>query len=210
LTRFVLVRHGQTEWNRVERFRGRADLDLDEVGVRQGEASAERIARWQTSALYSSPLRRAMRTAEIISRRLNLPVTPLDGLIDIDYGTWQGLSQEEVSGRDGDRYKLWLESPDKVEFPDGESLEDVRGRVVGVIEELSSRHDDQTIILVSHKVVCKVVLLYLLGLDNSRFWHVEQDVGAINAFEVIEGISRVSLLNDTCHLRGLATTRSIT
>ena len=83
MTRFVLVRHGQTEWNRVERFRGRADLDLDEVGTRQGEAAAERVARWQTSALYSSPLRRAMRTAEIISRRLDLPVMPLDGLIDI-------------------------------------------------------------------------------------------------------------------------------
>ena len=211
MTRFVLVRHGQTEWNRVERFRGRADLDLDEVGTRQGDAAAERVARWQTSALYSSPLRRAMRTAEIISRRIDhLPVMPLDGLIDIDYGTWQGLSQEEVAGKDGERYKLWLESPDRVRFPDGESLEDVRGRVVGAIEELYSRHDDQTVVLVSHKVVCKVVLLYLLGLDNSLFWHIEQDVGAINAFEVIDGLVRVSLLNDTCHLKGLLTTRSVT
>jgi broad specificity phosphatase PhoE len=82
LTGIILVRHGRTEWNRVERFRGRADLDLDEVGVRQAELTSERLAQWPVSVIYSSPLRRAMRTAHILSRRLSLEAKPLDGLID--------------------------------------------------------------------------------------------------------------------------------
>lgn len=96
MTRIVLIRHGQTEWNRLERFRGRADLSLNEVGLAQAEATARRIAAaWPASAVYSSPLKRAMETAKIIAEALALAVQPLAGLMDIDYGEWQGLSPDD-------------------------------------------------------------------------------------------------------------------
>ncbi len=106
MTQIILVRHGQTEWNRVERFRGRANLDLNEVGIRQAEATAERVARWTVAAIYSSPLPRAKTTAQILARRLGLEVELLPGLIDIDYGQWQGLSPDEAAVRDSTLYRL--------------------------------------------------------------------------------------------------------
>ncbi|MFQ5925719.1 MAG: histidine phosphatase family protein, partial [Dehalococcoidia bacterium] len=99
MTRIILIRHGQTEWNRGERFRGRVDIGLDETGMRQAEAAAERIARWGVAAIYSSPLKRATVTAQIIASRLHLPVEPVDGINDMDFGIWQGLSIGEARSR---------------------------------------------------------------------------------------------------------------
>lgn len=201
MTRFILIRHGQTRWNRLQRFRGRVDIDLDRTGVRQAEAAAGRVARWEVKAVYSSPLKRAMRTAGIIARGLGLPVQPLEGVNDMDFGEWQGLPVSEARKRHPELFELWRFSPQRLQLPGGESLEDVRGRVVATIDELAASHEDQTICVVSHRVVCKVLLCHLLGLDNSHFWQIAQDATAINVFEVWQGRLVVRLVNDTCHLR---------
>jgi len=188
----------------VERFRGRADLVLDETGRRQAEAAALRLKGEQVAAIYSSPLKRALQTAEPIAKQLKLAVQPLEGLIDIDFGSWQGLSSEEATGQDSQLFQMWLERPHLVHFPKGESLEIVRQRVLGAVDELAARHKDQTVILVSHTVVCRVLMCAMLGLDDSHFWQVRQDVNAINIFELRDGAPLVMLVNDTCHLKNLA------
>lgn len=203
MTLIILVRHGQTEWNWVERFRGRATLDLNEAGIKQAEATAERIGQWSVVAIYSSPLLRAVTTARILARHLGLEVECLPGLIDIDYGEWQGLSPDEAVVRDGSLYRLWLESPHLVTFPGGESLTQVRERAVACVDNLIQVHPEKTVVMVSHKVVCQVLILHFLGLDNSCFWQVAQDVSAINLFEIRDGIPIALLLNDTCHLSKL-------
>ncbi|MEE8470427.1 MAG: histidine phosphatase family protein [Dehalococcoidia bacterium] len=204
LTRFILVRHGETEWNREERFRGRADLPLNSTGVRQAEAAALNLRDRDVAAIYSSPLKRSAETAGILSGKLSLPVEIAEGLVDIDFGRWQGLSAGEASGQDSELYARWLESPHEVRFPGGESLEDVRKRVVTAVDEAAVKHSKQTVVLVSHKVVCQVLLCAMLGIDNSHFWQVRQDVCAINIFEIRNGFPIVSLVNDTCHLKSLA------
>lgn len=203
MLRIILIRHGQTEWNRQERFRGWVDIDLDEMGIRQAEAAAPRIVQWEVTAIYSSPLKRAMATAQIIANRLSLPVAALEGINDMNFGIWQGLSIEETKGNYPELFDLWRYSPQSLQIPQGESLEDVRKRVVATIDDLTSRHQNATIALVTHRVVCKVLLCHLLGLDNSHFWQLAQDATAINLFEINEGKATVTLLNDTCHLRGL-------
>ena len=205
MTLFILVRHGQTEWNREERFRGRADLLLNETGLRQALAAGLHMKGWPIAAIYSSPLKRTLETAKIIANQFGLPVKPLDGLIDIDFGNWQGLSAEEAAERDSELYNTWLEFPHRVRFPRGESLADVRQRVLAAVDGIAAEHGGQTVILVSHMVVCRVLLCAMLGLDNSNFWQVRQDVCAINAFEVRDGVPAVTLVNDTCHLKNLAT-----
>ncbi|HEX75724.1 MAG TPA: histidine phosphatase family protein [Dehalococcoidia bacterium] len=202
MTRLIVIRHGRTEWNRVERFRGRADIDLDGVGVKQAEATAERIAEWQISTIYSSPLRRALTTARILAQHLNLEVELLPGIIDIDYGSWQGLSPEEAVTKDRALYAKWLENPHTVKFPDGESLAEVRERAALAASNVM-QHSGGTIALVSHKVVCQILILSFLDLDNSHFWQVVQDVSAVNIFEIRDGIPSALLLNDTCHLKEL-------
>jgi len=204
LTKLLIIRHGRTEWNRVERLRGRADISLDEVGRKQAEAAARRVAEWQLNTVYSSPLRRAMETAQTLAQPSGLEVKKLSEIIDIDYGQWQGLSLEEAAARGGELYKKWLHSPHQVKFPGGESLAEVRDRVVSALERLTAEHNKQTIALVSHKVVCQVMVLSLLGLELSHFWDVTQDICAVNYFEVRGGIPSALLINDTCHLEGLS------
>ena len=203
MTRLIIVRHGRTEWNRVERFRGRADIGLDEVGMKQAESAAKRIGEWPVSAIYSSPLRRALTTAEIMAGPLGLNVQLMPGIIDIDYGAWQGLSTEDVVARDDHLYSRWIESPNKVKFPGGESFVEVRERAASAVNDLIQRHPKQTVVLVSHKVICQILILSLLDLDSSHFWQITQDVCAMNLFEVRGGIPSALFLNDTCHLESL-------
>ncbi|NQT48117.1 MAG: histidine phosphatase family protein [Chloroflexi bacterium] len=205
MTRIVLIRHGQTAWNEVhgERLRGRAEIELDDMGARQARATAMRLADWELAAVYSSPLKRAFDTASILAEPHELQPQPSDGLIDIDYGRWQGLSLPEAAADDSQLYHLWLNSPHLVTFPNGENLEQVRKRMVGTVEDLVPKHAGETIVLVSHKVACKVLVCSLLGLDNSHFWQVQQDLCAINVFETDENGFAVVRINDTCHLEGL-------
>lgn len=203
-TRVALVRHGQTEWNRVERFRGRAELELNDTGRRQAQAVARRLAaEFPLAAIYSSPLRRAWETAEAIGAAAGLKVQALPGIIDLDYGQWEGLTPEEAAERDPARYALWLSQPHLVHLPGGESLGQVRERAGAALHQVIEAHQGQTIALVSHRVVCKVLMCLVLGLDNAHFWRIEQDTGAINIFEWRGGLFIVQQFNDTCHLRGL-------
>lgn len=203
MTQIVLVRHGQTEWNKHERFRGWIDIELDETGHKQAEAAAPRVAQWEVEAIYSSPLKRTMVTAQIIANSLGLSVVPLEGIIDMNFGVWQGLSIGEVKLKYPELFEFWHNSPHRLNIPQGESLEEVRKRAVATIDDITARHENGMVTLVTHRVVCKVLLCHLLGLDNSHFWQIEQDTTAINRFEIREGKATVTLINDTCHLRML-------
>jgi broad specificity phosphatase PhoE len=205
MTRIILVRHGQTGWNvgagAGERFRGRVDLPLDDKGLAQARALAERLADCPIVAVYSSPLRRAVETARPTAQKLGLLVQPLPGIIDINYGDWQGLSPAEVANVYSDLYPRWLETPHRVKFPHGESLRQVRLRGMAALKEIAARHEGRTVLLVAHQVVNKVLVCAMLGLDNSHFWRIQQDNACINIFEHQDGIFTAVLINDTCHLR---------
>jgi probable phosphoglycerate mutase len=208
MTRIILVRHGQTEWNRVERFRGRADVPLNETGLAQAEATGKRVAAdaaslegWRPVAVYSSPLSRAIKTAEAIAKHFDLPVQIHDGLADIDYGQWQGLTPDEARERWPGALHAWYNEPEAARIPGGETLAGLRARGMAAVKELAARHAGQTIVLVGHTVINRVLLLGVLGLGNERFWRLRQDTCAINVFEVENGDFTLVSLNDTCHLR---------
>ncbi len=204
MTRIVLVRHGQTEWNRVERFRGRADVPLNETGLKQAEATGRRVAaEWQPAAVYASPLSRAVKTAEAIAQHFNLPVQIEPGVVDIDYGQWQGLTPDEVGQRWPQIHHAWYNAPQTARIPGGETLDEIRVRALKAVNEIAARHAGQTVVLVSHTVVNRVILLAILGLGNDRFWRLRQDTCAVNVFEMDEQTGEYTLvsMNDTCHLR---------
>lgn len=204
MTRIILVRHGQTAWNRVERFRGRADVPLDETGLAQAEATGRRVAQeWRPVAIYSSPLTRAVKTAEAIARHFNLPVQIHTGIADIDYGEWQGLTPDEVKVRWPEIHHAWYNTPHLAHIPGGETLDDLRARGMAAVDELAARHVGQTLVMVGHTVINRIILLGALGLGNDRFWRLRQDTCAINVLEVDAPAGDYTLvsLNDTCHLR---------
>jgi probable phosphoglycerate mutase len=205
MTRIVLVRHGQTEWNRVERFRGRADVPLNETGLAQAEATGQRVAaQWRPVAVYSSPLSRAVKTAEAIAHRQDLAVQIHVGIADIDYGQWQGLTPDEAKEHWPEILHAWYNAPHIARIPAGETLDEIRVRAMKAVGEIATRHAEQTVALVSHTVVNRVILLAILGLGNDRFWRLGQDTCAINVFEADAQAGDFTLvsLNDTCHLRG--------
>jgi probable phosphoglycerate mutase len=201
MTTIVLIRHGQTEWNRNDRFRGRADVPLNETGLAQAEATGWRVAKaWQPVAVYSSPLGRAVKTAEAIAKHFDLPVQIHPGLADIDFGDWQGLTPDEARQRWPEQIDRWYNYPELARIPNGESLADLRQRAMQTIQELTGKHPSDTIALVGHTVINRIILLSVLGLGNKRFWKIKQDTCAINVFEAEEDNFTLVSVNDTCHL----------
>jgi broad specificity phosphatase PhoE len=150
-------------------------------------------------------MKRATHTAEAIARVHSLSVQPLDGLLDIHFGEWQGLAPKEVAQRYPDLYRAWREAPHTVQFPDGETLEIVRARALAGLDEVVARHPGETVALVSHAVVNRVLLCAILGLANDHFWRIHQDTCAVNVFDVKENdFTILVLMNDTSHLQGLS------
>ncbi len=200
-TTIILVRHGQTEWNRVERFRGRYEVPLNETGLAQAKKAAGRIsAHWKPSVIFASPLGRAIQTATPIAQACNLIVQPCDGLVEINYGEWQGLTPAEASLRWPDLMAAWYAHPETVQFPGGESLAEARQRVISNLKDICWLQVNKEIVLVAHSGVNRLILLEILGLGNERFWHLHQDPGAINVIEEKDHDFSLVSMNDTCHL----------
>jgi broad specificity phosphatase PhoE len=201
MTKLLLIRHGHVEGISPPRFRGRADLALTAEGERQAEATARRIKRsWQPSAIYSSPMRRCLSTASAIGRPFSLTPRPLAGLTDIDYGQWQGLTPDEARARWADELTMWYREPDRVTIPAGETLRGVLSRVAAVLGEVIERHPADTVVMVGHDSVNRVLLLHVLGQPLSRYWRIHQHPCAINEIDYEGGSFTIGSINQTDHL----------
>jgi broad specificity phosphatase PhoE len=207
----ILIRHGETEWNRREIFRGRADVELNQRGREQARTLGSALEGRNLDAVYSSPLSRAVETAEAIAEHHGMAVEIEDGFIDFDYGIWQGLTHDEVRQRYPRVYRDWIERPHTVKIEGGESLRMVRRRAMRALMRIVGRHQDGTVVIVAHRVVNKVVLCAVLELASSHFWRIRQDTCALNVFEWSDGGRfLIRLLNDTCHLKHVSGERLIT
>jgi broad specificity phosphatase PhoE len=210
LGQIYLVRHGETAWNKARIFRGRRDIPLDEQGRREAACAAQALRDVPLRRIYTSPLSRARDTAEAIAADRRIEVVQDAVFTDMDYGEWTEYWDVEAREKFGEQYRLWQEAPHRVKFPGGESLDDVRRRAASRLLALAREHLRDTIALVTHRVVLKLLLLEAKGLDNSHFWAVRLDTGAISVLECEagpgsgSGTLRVVVENDTRHLRALA------
>jgi probable phosphoglycerate mutase len=119
----------------------------------------------------------------------------------MSFGNWEGRPHQEIRESDNKTYRQWVETPHLVRLPGGESLDDVRVRAMSAMEEVIRNHSGKTLVLVTHRVVNKVLICSILGLDNSHFWQITQDTTAINLIQHRDGKYILSLLNETCHLK---------
>lgn len=202
-----LIRHGQTAWNVEEVFRGRADVPLDEQGRRQAHAVAQALTNDAVSAVYSSPLQRAALTAQPIASAHGVETQIEERLTDLHFGEWEGKPLTEVRATWPDVFARWERDPGSVTFPGGESLPVVRRRALAAIEDIAARHVGKAVAAVSHRVVTKVLLCAVLGLDDSHFWQIRQDTACINRIERLPDTWVVTSMNDVCHLRALSAAR---
>jgi broad specificity phosphatase PhoE len=162
-TTIVLVRHGETDWNRERRFQGHADISLNEAGRRQAHVLADALAGEPFAAGYTSPLRRAVETAEIVAARLDLSVDASEGLMEVDVGSWSGLTTAEVEQRFPDGFSTWAETR-AGGWTDGETYDELGARVVAELLEIAKRHPGEHVLAVTHGGPIRSVLAAAAGL----------------------------------------------
>jgi probable phosphoglycerate mutase len=204
MTRIILVRHGHVEWLAPERFRGRAELPLSDLGRRQAQAVAGYVAAtWKPEAVFTSPLGRCRETGAAIAAPLHLVPQAVDSLADIDYGEWQGLTREEAKEHWPDEIELWFRAPHLAAIPGGETLGALLSRATAALRDIVRDHRDGTVALVGHDSVNRVLLLFTLELPLSRYWHLGQDPCCVSELLFNKGSFVIGSMNQTQHLCGL-------
>ncbi len=198
--KLLLARHAESAWNAERRFQGRTDIGLSEAGLEQAAALGRALARRRVGAIYSSPLRRARETAEIVAKEWGLTVTLVDELRELSLGVWEGRTVDDVLATEADAYRNWRERPYDCPPPEGEHIAAVAGRILPVLERIVVSHPDgDEALVVAHGGVISVYLCHLLGLSPNALWQLA--IG--NASLSVVDPPRVLTLNDTAHLEGL-------
>jgi broad specificity phosphatase PhoE len=167
MTILILARHGETDWNRENRFQGHADPPLNALGRAQSVELAETLAGESIARVYTSPLRRARETAELVAERLGVEIEPLEALREIDVGSWTGLTRDEVAERFPEGYARWLARAPHG-FEDGETYEELTARVIPALRALAEAHPSATLLVVTHGGPSRVVQAHAAGIDYAE------------------------------------------
>lgn len=202
---FVLLRHGETALTPQKRFSGSggSDPELSAAGRRQAAAVAESLAaRGTIETVVSSPLRRCRETAQAVADRLGLTVTVEEGLREVDFGAWEGLTFAEVRERYPDDLQAWLDSPKAAPTGGGESFASATRRISATRDRLLAEHAGRTVLLVSHVTPVKILVRLALGAPPEALFRMELSAASLSAVAYYaDGNASVRLLNDTSHLR---------
>jgi broad specificity phosphatase PhoE len=199
----LLIRHGQTSWNKERRFLGRSNVPLDAEGERQAILLARALEHIPLAALYSSPLARAWGTAEAISAGRSTSIQAVDGLTELDQGELEGLHGSALPERYPDLMHAWAEDPTHVRLPDGETLDECRVRSVSAVHGILCSHQPGApVAIVAHRMVIGCLLCDTLALPLRFNTMIGQRNTAINVMSFHDGSLRLHRLNDADHLGG--------
>lgn len=194
----LLIRHGETQWNRELVFRGRRDIPLSERGLRQAELLARRLQDCKIDAIFSSPLSRALQTGQPTADALGLTVYPEDAINDLDFGLWSGLSVDQVKAKYPEQFEKWRANPLEMDFPEGDSLRDARLRSFDWLKRISGE-DYARIALVTHKVILKLLILSVLDAPERAYWQIHLGTCSISSLSSRDEMLEINYLNDTHH-----------
>jgi len=201
-TGIILIRHGETEWNKEEIFRGRSDIPLNKNGLAQAAAMADSLKDLELKAVYCSPLSRARQTAEALCRGRNLKPQNREAFIDLSFGPWEGKSYKELARLQPEQIRLWQEQPHRHGLPGVEPLNDALERSFPEMEALAEANLGGNIAIVSHRVILKLLLLAAMNLGSESFWMIKQDPCCINMLEYHrEKGFIIARINESCHLK---------
>ncbi|MFW6125971.1 MAG: histidine phosphatase family protein [Chloroflexota bacterium] len=198
--RLILVRHGETGWNRDSRIMGQSDIMLTERGQRQAERLGEALREERVGAVYSSPLTRARQTAEAIALFHGLEVVTDKGLMEIHAGDLDGLTYEELVTQHAEFLKEWVAVGPTLKVPGGESLDDVQRRAWATVSKLADLHASETVVAVSHSLAIQSVVCKALDMGMSNMRRLHMGLASINILNFERGGVSLLLYNDTCHL----------
>jgi phosphoserine phosphatase len=207
--RLILVRHGESEWNRIGRYQGQLDAPLSDLGLRQAEALGNRLANERLDAIYSSPLQRARRTADAIAtRHPHLTIEEDAALLEIHHGDWQGMYAPDVRERYAEMLDEWRTYPTRSQMPNGESFSNILKRTLNFRERMCREHTaDASIVVSTHDVVVKILIADALGMHMDRINRLWITNASISVVEYTDNLPFLVSLSEACHLGHLETVR---
>jgi len=204
--RMLLVRHGETDWNREKRFQGWVDVPLNEMGRQQAQQAAEFLRSVTIDRAVSSPMLRPKETAEIVlSHHPALTLELFPDLREISHGLWEGKLESEIESQFSGQLQQWQEAPATVQMPEGENLQQVWERAIGCWRDIVASSGQQTVLVVAHDAINKAILCHVLGLSPENFWNFRQGNGAVSVIDYPKGADGLPVLqsmNITTHLAG--------
>ena len=193
--RIVLIRHGEP----VEQIRGycygKLDVGLSELGREQAKTSAEFVKKFDLSAIYSSPRSRASETASIIAKSCETFYSVRESFCEIDFGDFEGLSYAEIEQKFPAEFKIWMDTPTEVTFPNGESFAQMQARVLLGFADLCAKHSGEQIAIVSHGGVNRIILARLLNIANKDIFRLEQSYACVNVVDFYNDFPVVRVMN---------------
>ena len=198
---FYIVRHGQTNWNILGKTQGHGNSDLTAKGIEQATELAESIVNYPIDYIYSSDLGRAVQTAQILGDKLNIKVKETEALREMGFGEWEGLLIDEIKANYANVYATWRNEPHLAQIPGGETLHLIKDRVDSFIQSLNEKYDNKHILLVTHSVTVRVMLLAFLNSGMENIYRIKQDNTALNIDEYRDYGPVVIKMNDTSHIK---------
>jgi alpha-ribazole phosphatase/probable phosphoglycerate mutase len=197
-TTLYLIRHGHTIGGDEYRYKGHTDIELSEKGKEQITVLARQMYnnKIRLSALYCSDLKRALQSAEILSKVLCVEITEVPALRERNFGKWEGMSFDEISTVYPDEFNRWKEDPLRFHPPEGESTIEVKERALNVIEDILKKHSGESIGIMAHGGINRVILCHFLGVPLYNLFRIEQDYGCLNIIDIYpDGNPVIRLMN---------------
>lgn len=191
----IFVRHGETNSNKRRTYLGWTDVELNTDGIHQGHAVKERLKDVKVDAIYSSPLKRAKKTAEVISENYNIDIVLSDHLKERNFGIWDDLTLQEITTKHPEEYNKWIEDWINYSITEGESALDSYKRSVRFIEDIVKSKEEGTYLIVSHLGTIRFMLSYLLGMKIDESWRFRLENCGITKVEVTDDYGVLTLLN---------------
>ena len=198
--RLLLLRHGETGWNRERRYQGWTDTPLSAEGLVQAEAAARELKEHAFAAVYASPLQRARDTAAAIAALHGLEVETDPAFKELGFGQWEGLTLDEARAGFPSVYDGWAKTPHLISPPGGESLAQARERVLAGLERLRAGHPDEIVCLVAHGIPVRILILEALGLGLERIWSLHSAPTGISELEFRDDWTALHRMNTLVHL----------
>ncbi len=201
MTKVVLIRHGQTEWNIAGKYQGQSDVVLSDKGIEQARCLAQNFPLEQLDAVYASDLSRALVTAEQVARHFGCVVQPEPSLREMNFGEWEGLTYKQIAAQWPEAMGTFFQRPDMLEIPGGEGFAVLQERAVKCIEEIVASNVGKTVAVVAHGAILRTILTHVLHMPLRYVWTIRQDNTAVNILRYDEGNCMVELVNSTAHLQ---------
>ena len=202
MTEIIIIRHGETEWNKTGCFQGHSDVPLSAEGRAQAAMLGKNLSVDHVDMIYASDLTRAMETAAPLAQRFGLEVISDPQLRELNFGAWEGRNFNDVNAENPNAMKNFYTDPEQADIPESEPFPEFQRRIAGRVREIVAQKRGKRIVIVSHGASIRILLADLLSMPIRSIWHLSQLNTAVNKIRFEDdGFAVVTLMNDTSHLR---------